>query len=286
VELQVGLALPQYGIDSDGEIWAAMRRATIFAGAAGLGVWLSDHPFAVGPDGVPSGALEPLVCAAALRRVVPGVSVGTLVLAGTMRAPALVAHAARTLGGGLTLGLGGGWYEAEHRAFGVALPSYEERVARIAAVLDALGDVRTRVLVGGTGERVLELAARRADVWNVAWDLPPDAFARLNRRLDEACARAGRDPERVARSVGVTVLVAEDERGLDRSVERLRGRAPFLRDLDRRALAEKIVCGTPEVCAERLAAYGADEIVAALLLRDDSEMLQLFAERVVPLLRR
>ena len=264
-----------------------MLRLARDAAAAGLdAVWLSDHPFAVGPDGVPSGALEPLVCAAALTRAVPGIRIGTLVLAGTMRAPSLVAHSARTIGGRFIAGLGAGWYEAEHRAFGIGMPSYADRIARVEAVVDALGglETRPRVLIGGSGERAIDLAARRADAWNVAWDLPPDAFAALNARVDDACERAGRDAATLTRSVGLTVLVAEDERGLDRSVDRLRARAAFLRDLDRRVLAERIVCGTPEVCAEKLAAYQADEIMAALLLRDDPEMLRLFAERVVPLL--
>jgi alkanesulfonate monooxygenase SsuD/methylene tetrahydromethanopterin reductase-like flavin-dependent oxidoreductase (luciferase family) len=285
---QVGVALPQYQIDVvGGAILPAMHRAARQAEAAGLdAVWLSDHPFAVGPDGVASGALEPLVAAAGLVRTVPQIDVGTLVLAATMRAPALVAHAARAIGPAFVLGLGAGWYEPEHRAFGIALPPYDERLARAEEVLDALGATRPRVLVGGSGPRVLDLAARRADVWNVAWDLPPDAFASLGRRVDEACARAERDPATLARSVGLTVLVAEDGRGLDRSVDRLRARAGFLRDLDRRELSARIVCGTPETCAEKLAAYGADEIVAALLLRDDPEMLGLFAERVVPLVRR
>ena len=286
----VGVALPQYGIDvGEGEAWSAMRRRARDAEAAGLdSVWLSDHPFAVGPDGVPSGALEPLVSAAALARSVPRVPVGTLVLASTMRAPGFVAHAARSLGPRFVAGLGAGWYEDEHRAFGVALPSYGERIARAEAIVDALdllGDARPRVLVGGSGARVLDLAARRADAWNVAWDVPPDVFATLNERLDDACARWGRDPGALARSAGLTVLVADDERGVIRSVETLRARAPFLRDIDSRDLCARIVCGTPDACAEKIAAYRADEIVAALLLRDDPEMLQLFGERVVPLLR-
>lgn len=291
--MQVGVALPQYGIDTGGgDVWPAMRAAALDAEAAGLdAVWLSDHPFAVGPDGIPSGALEPMVCLAALMRAAPGIRVGTLVLSSTMRAPSVVAHATRTISGStgrLVLGLGAGWYEAEHRAFGIALPSYDERATRVEAIVDALdplGAARPRVLVGGSGARIVELAARRADAWNVAWDLPPDAFAALNARVDAACERAGRDPATLARTVGLTALVAEDERGLDRAVERLRGRAPFLLDLDRRALGERIVCGTPEACAEKLAAYSADEIVAALLLRDDPEMLRLFGERVVPLVR-
>jgi alkanesulfonate monooxygenase SsuD/methylene tetrahydromethanopterin reductase-like flavin-dependent oxidoreductase (luciferase family) len=151
--------------------------------------------------------------------------------------------------------------------------------------LHALGDRRPGLLCGGSGPAVLDVAARKADAWNVAWDVPPEGFRSLSAKLDAACERNGRDPRSLSRSVGLTVLVAEDERGLDDAVERLRARAPFLRDVERRTLAPTIVCGPPEACAERIAAYGADEVVAALLLRDDPEMLDLFAERVVPLLR-
>lgn len=288
---RVGLALPQYRIDvgESADVWDAMFGAARAAERNGLdAVWLSDHPFAVGPDGTTSGALEPVVSAAALARAIPRIRVGTLVLAGTMRAPSLLAHSVRGAHARLIAGLGAGWYEAEHRAFGIALPSYADRVARVEAAideLDALGDARPEILVGGSGARILDVAARRADAWNVAWDLDPAIFHSLTARLDDAIARVGRDPATLRRGVGVTVLVAEDRRGLDRAIDRLRARAPFLRDLDRRTLAQKIVCGSPEECAERLAAYDCDEIVAALLLRDDLEMLALFAERVVPLLR-
>jgi alkanesulfonate monooxygenase SsuD/methylene tetrahydromethanopterin reductase-like flavin-dependent oxidoreductase (luciferase family) len=207
-----------------------------------------------------------------------------------MRMPGLTAHVARTVnqGGRFVAGVGAGWYEPEHRAFGLRLPTYEERVAGLVGTLDALdalGGARPPVLCGGTGAAVLELAAHRADAWNVAWDVPAGTFAALNARLDDACDRAGRDPRTLARTVGVTVLVAEDERGLDRAVERLRGRAPFLRGVDRGELAERIVCGTPQECVEKIAAYRADEVIAALLLRDDLEMVRLFGERVARPLR-
>ena len=292
-ETQLGIALPQYAIDVDAGVdpWKEMRRVASAAKSAGLdAVWLSDHPFAIGPDGVASGAADPIVSTAALLRAVPRIRVGTLVLSTTMRSPDLVAHAARTLNvhRRFVAGLGAGWYEPEHRVFGLRLPDYGERIAGLAAQLDALhalGDQRPRVLCGGSGQAVMELAARRADAWNVAWDVPVETFVELSSRVDDACAQAGRDPATLARSVGVTVLVAEDEGGLDRAVDRLRGRAAFLSSLDRRSLGQRIVCGTPEHCVERIAAYGADEVVAALLLRDDIEMLHLFGERVAPFLR-
>ena len=293
--MHAGIALPQYTIDvgRGGRPWPAMLEMTRKAAAARLdSVWLSDHPFALGPGGVTSGALEPLAAAAALIRSIAGIGVGTLVLAPTMRAAGLVAHVARTASGPdprrLIAGVGAGWSEPEHRVFGLRLPPYGERVAALEATVDALraiGDRAPRVLCGGSGDAVLDVASRKADAWNVAWDLPPEGFRALGAKLDAACERAGRDPRSLSRSVGLTVLVAENERGLDRAVERLRTRAAFLRDVDRRTLATRIVCGTPEACAERIAAYGADEIVAALLLRDDPEMLELFGEQVSPLLR-
>lgn len=293
--MKIGTALPQYGIDvaSGAGAWPHALEAAVRAEAFGLdSVWLSDHPFAIGPDGVSSGAFDPLAGMAALARRTARVRVGTLVLSSAMRAPALVAHAFRSLTavapGRIVAGLGAGWYEPEHRAFGVPLPTYSGRLAALEATVDALaalGPGRPEILCGGTGPRLIELAARAADRWNVAWDVPVTSYVELNRMLDAACERAGRDPRAVGRSVGLTVLVAADERGIERAVERLRGRAAFLRGIDRDSLAERIVSGTPERCAERIAAYGADEVVVALLLRDDPEMLELFATEVAPKLR-
>jgi len=292
--VRIGTALPQYGIDaSSGEAWPLAAEMAARAEALGLdAVWLSDHPFAIGPDGVASGAFEPIAGAAALARRTARIRIGTLVLSSAIRAPGLVAHSFRSLSaiapGRVVAGLGTGWYEPEHRAFGVPLPSYAQRLGTLERTVDALialGPERPAVLLGGTGSGLIELAARAADAWNVAWDVTPEAYSELNRKLDAACEGAGRDPRSIARTVGLTVLVAADERGLDDAVSRLRGRAAFLSGVDRRSLAERIVCGTPDRCVERIAAYGADEVVAALLLRDDPEMLELFASEVAAKLR-
>lgn len=290
--MRLGVALPQYAIDvgSGLRAWDEARRVARRAERLGLdAVWLSDHPFALGPDDIPSGAFEPLVAIGALARATDAVGLGTLVLASSMRTPALTGHMARTLAqsgpGRITAGVGTGWYEPEHRAFGVGLPGYGDRAARLERTLDALRSSGARTLCGGAGDAVIDVAARRADAWNVAWDVTPDGFSSLSHRVDAACERAGRDPRTLARTVGLTVAVAEDSRGLAAAVERLRARAVFLAGLDRGALCERIVCGTPEACAERIAAYAADEVIAALLLRDDPEMLDLYGERVAPLLR-
>jgi alkanesulfonate monooxygenase SsuD/methylene tetrahydromethanopterin reductase-like flavin-dependent oxidoreductase (luciferase family) len=292
--MRVGIALPQYRIDvASGRPWPAALGVATAAERFGLdSVWLSDHPFAVGPDGSVSGALEPLTAMAALARGTSLVRIGTLVLASTMRAPALAAHTLGTLSrlapGRIVAGLGAGWYEAEHRAFGLKLPSYAGRIAKLdiaARAIVSLPEPRPALLVGGAGPAVIELVARKGDVWNVAWDMPADAFAEINQKLDVACERAGRDPAAVARTVGVTVAVGTDERALDHAVERLRAKAPFLAGVERATLERRVIIGTPERCAERLSAYRADEVIVALLHRDDAGMLELFATEVARRLR-
>jgi alkanesulfonate monooxygenase SsuD/methylene tetrahydromethanopterin reductase-like flavin-dependent oxidoreductase (luciferase family) len=258
---------------------------------------VSDHLFGAldryGGDETRYGALEPLTTLAALAPVTERVRLGTLVLSATMRAPALVAHTFASLEqlapGRVVAGLGAGWYEPEHRAFGLRLPSYRQRVASLDIASRAIAslepDRRPSVLVGGTGTPVVELAARIADAHNVAWDLAPDALDRLNSRLDRACERAGRDPSTLARTIGLTVAVGRDDRHIEDAITRLRSRASFLAGVDRDVLAERIIVGRPDECAERIAAYRADEVVVALLLRDDPEMLEVLATEVAPQVR-
>lgn len=291
--VRVGIALPQYGVDQASGGPASFPVALGLARHAeqhGLdSVWLSDHPFAVGPDGTVSGAFEPVVAMTSIARATDRIRIGTLVLAGTMRAPAMLAHAAGGLPAERTvIGVGTGWYAPEHRAFGLEMGSYTDRAARLersVVALASLPEPRPRILVGGWGPRVLEIAGRHADQWNVAWDVPPDGFASLSARLDDACRRAGRDPRAVERSVGLTVLLAADDRERDAAVERLRRRAPFLANVDGATLATTILVGSSHECIDRIAAYQADEVVVAPLLRDDAEMIERLAAEVVPALR-
>jgi alkanesulfonate monooxygenase SsuD/methylene tetrahydromethanopterin reductase-like flavin-dependent oxidoreductase (luciferase family) len=287
--MRLGINLPQYAIDfaDPADAVATVMGLARVAEERGVDdVWVSDHPFVVGPDGAVRGALESLVMLGALSRATDRIGLGTLVLASTMRAPALVGHIARTLPASrLTIGAGGGWYKPEHDAFGLRLPSLDERMERLEETLEHARGAGARTLAGGIGVEALAIAARTADVWNAAWDPPPEAFRSMSAKLDEACPAAGRRTAEVARSVGVNLLLARDEAGLERAVEKLRIRAPFLETVTVRTLRERIVCGTPEECAGRIAAYGADEVVVTLALRDDAAMLTLFADEVAPKLR-
>ena len=285
--MRAGLNLPQYTIDVDGPLSpdAVVRVARAAEDGGFDSVWLSDHPFAIGPDGTVSGALEATTTMAHVAAATERVMVGSLVLASSMRPPQQLAATVRALSlvapSRVVIGLGTGWYLPEHQAFGVSLGRYPDRVASLARNAVAAREAGGVVLVGGVSQRLIDVAASHADVWNCAWDVPADVFLSLSRSLDESCFRAGRDPASVVRSIGVTLLVGARAE-MHRAVEAVRARAPFLGSLELEELERSIVAGTADECAERIAAYGADEVVITPFVRDDLDLVARIAEEVAP----
>lgn len=292
--MRVGVALAQYDVDFvHGHVDAAAAiDYALAAEEAGLdSVWLSDHAFAVATDGSVSGSLDAAPLAAAVAARTTRVEVGTLVLSCAIRSPeetAAIAAAIRSVAGPrATCGIGAGWNPVTHAALGIHLGDYTDRAGRLgttAALVRGL-EPRTRLLVGGWGEPVLAVAARLADTWNLAWDVPPEAFRAVSARLDAVCEASGRDPRDVRRSIGVTVLVGETRAACEASVTAVAGRAPFLSGLRLADVESRIVTGTPERCAEAIAAFGADEVVVTPFVRDDADLLAAISSDLAPLLR-
>jgi F420-dependent oxidoreductase-like protein len=158
---------------------------------------------------------------------------GLMVTANTFRHPAVLAKIATTVdvvsGGRLEVGLGAGWFEEEHRQYGLALPPIGARMRRLeeaCQILEALWtqpratfegvhyQVREAVhepkpvqrphpplVIGTSGERVgLRIAARHAQTWNMA-RATPEEFAKKSALLDEYCREIGRDPAEIERSI-------------------------------------------------------------------------------------
>jgi len=287
--VRVGLNLPQYEIDFAGRPERAVESARAAEDAGLDAVWLSDHPFAVAPDGSVSGALDAVVTMGHIAANTSRIVVGSLVLACSMRSTEQISSAARELAlvapERAVLGLGAGWFAPEHRAFGAHLGTFKERLRALEETVDAVRESRVEVLIGGTGEHVLDLAARSADWWNCSWDVPVEVFRRLGQSLDAASARADRDPSSVRRSVGVTVLLAASREEAQRAVDGVARRASFLRALDLSELERAIVVGDADVCARRIAEYGADEVVITPFERDDIDGIKRLGGELVPLLR-
>ena len=168
------------------------------------------------------------------------IRLGTLVLSNTYRHPALLANMAATLdvisGGRLLLGIGAGWQQNEHEAYGLdlmqvgpRLDSFEEACQVMTSLLreprttfhgdyyeitDApcepkpLQD-RLPLLIGGKGEkRMLRVVATYADEWN-SWTTP-ELFRHRSQVLDHHCADLGRDPASITRSTQAVLQMSND----------------------------------------------------------------------------
>jgi F420-dependent oxidoreductase-like protein len=278
------------------------------------GFFRSDHFLTMGrASGLP-GPSDSWASLAALAVQTSRVRLGTLVSSATFRQPGLlavtVAQVDQMSGGRIELGLGTGWYAAEHTAYGVPFPSTKERFERLGEQLeiitglwatpvgerftfkgkhyelsDAPGlpkPVQTPgppVIVGGVGRRVTpRLAARFAAEYNVAFR-SLEATREAYDRAAEACAELGRDEGSVplARSVAQTVVCGRDDAEVRRRAVAI-GQSPEQVD----------IAGTPDQIVETVARFGelgASRFYMQILDLSDLDHLDLIAERVAPQLR-
>jgi alkanesulfonate monooxygenase SsuD/methylene tetrahydromethanopterin reductase-like flavin-dependent oxidoreductase (luciferase family) len=220
--------------------WRDLHAACVAAERAGWdSLWIDDHLLADEGDWT-DAKLEGWATVAALASVTSRARLGLLVAANTFRWPGLTAKLATTAdhltGGRFVLGLGGGWFEREHDAFGIDFGAgFGERLDRLdeAAGLirrlldgerfdhegrfytmhDALCEPRPiqprlPILIGGSGPtKTLRTTARYADLWNGYG--PPERIAETSDTLLERCAEVGRPFEEIERTVILDAVVRD-----------------------------------------------------------------------------
>ncbi|HEU5361865.1 MAG TPA: LLM class flavin-dependent oxidoreductase [Gaiellaceae bacterium] len=203
IEGQEGVTWPQ---------WLALARAAEDAGLEAL--FRSDHYRAIS-SGDPNGALDAWGTICALAAVTTTLRLGSLVSPVTFRKPSVLAKLVTTAdhvsGGRVELGIGAGWFEAEHEAYGFdfatsasRLDELDRQLAEITRQWTEADDVwpkplqkpRPPIIVGGRAKpRTVASAIRFADEYNTVWPTLEEARER-RKRLDAAAAEAGRDPLR------------------------------------------------------------------------------------------
>ncbi|MCU0267819.1 MAG: LLM class F420-dependent oxidoreductase [Acidimicrobiales bacterium] len=278
------------------------------------GFFRSDHYLKMGDvSGLP-GPTDSWVTLGAIARETSRIRLGTLVCSATFRLPGplavAVAQVDRMSGGRVELGIGAGWFDDEHLAYGVPFPPLGERFDILEEQLQIVtglwrapvdgqfsfeGHHFTLVgspalpkplqpggpplIMGGYGaRRTPRLAAAYASEFNVPFP-PLEVFTDQVGRVRAACERIGRDPDDLRYSVALVVCAGENDEEVELRAGHI-GRT--VEDLKRNGAA-----GRPAEVLDKLATYfeaGAERIYLQVLDLDDLEHLHLLGEQVLRLL--
>ncbi|MCT7357365.1 LLM class F420-dependent oxidoreductase [Streptomyces sp. 15-116A] len=267
----------------------------------------SDHYLKMGSvDGLP-GPTDAWITLAGLARETRRIRLGTLMTAATFRLPGVlaiqVAQVDQMSGGRVELGLGAGWFEEEHKAYGIPFP--KEKFARLEEQLEIVTGLwstevggtydfhgtyydltnspalpkpaqpKVPVLIGGHGtSRTPRLAARYADEFNMPFASPEDSAAQFG-RVRAAAEEAGRDPGDIACSNLLVVCVGKDDHELARRA------AAIGREVDE--LRANGLAGSPAEVVDKIGRYqeiGSRRIYLQLLDLTDLDHLELISSQV------
>jgi alkanesulfonate monooxygenase SsuD/methylene tetrahydromethanopterin reductase-like flavin-dependent oxidoreductase (luciferase family) len=269
------------------EQWRALAHAAETARLDGL--FRSDHYRSI-LRGEPAGSLDAWATLAALAVSTTRIRLGTLVSPVTFRPASVLAKNAVTVdhvsGGRVELGIGAGWYQAEHETYGFPFPSTRKRFDELERQLgeihrqwasdsDAwpkpLQQPRPPIIVGGSARpRGVRLAIRFADEYNTTFAGLDEARER-RRALDDAAREAGREP--LTFSIMTGCVVGRDAAEAGERLERWR-------QITRQA-GRPTFCGTVDEVVEELRAYervGVERAMLQHLDHDDVEMVALLGE--------
>ena len=289
-----------------------MRRLWKFADDSGFDWFsVSDHFQESPPQGGDGDCFESVAALTAAAMETRRVRLGCLVWCINYRNPGLLAKSLTTIdhlsGGRVECGLGAGWHGIEYQAFGIPFERIgvrEDQLEEYAQVMRRLFDPEkvstfdgkhfqlhdarnnpkplqphVRIWIGGRGEkRTLRAAARYADGWNAPY-IGPAEWTQKNQVLDDWCAREGRDPRAILRTVNVGFYLGADERGAARAEALYQSH--FGSDA-----RDGFFRGTPRQAIEKVAAYrdaGVQRINIALRQGPyDWDALHAFADQVLP----
>jgi F420-dependent oxidoreductase-like protein len=275
----------------------------------------SDHYLKMGDGSGLPGPTDSWVTLAGLARETARIRLGTLMSAATFRYPGplaiSVAQVDEMSAGRIELGLGAGWFGAEHTAYGIPFPGVTERFDRLEEQLEIITGLwetpvgktfsfggsyytltdspalpkpvqrpRPPILVGGQGpRRTPSLAARFADEYNAAFVSDEETGAAFG-RVRDACAAAGRDPASLVYSAAQTVCCG-------RTAAELARRAAAI-GYDVAELEGIGLAGSPAHIVDRLGVYaglGASRMYLQVLDLHDLDHLELIAAEVMPQVR-
>ncbi len=242
------------------------------------GLWLADH--FLPEEDKPIPVHESWITLAALARDVPRVRLGTMVTGNTYRHPAVLANMVATLDnlsdGRAVLGVGSGWQQNEHEAYGIEYGTVASRLRRLDEAcqifkglfgnqyFDFDGEFyqlkhaplepkpkqdNLPLMIGGGGEKVtLKIVAKYADEWNVWADVP--TITHKMSVLERHCESVARDPKQIDRSAVALLFLSDDEN--------------YIKSMKSAKIAMPSIIGGVNEVRDTVAAYaqaGVDELI-------------------------
>ncbi len=279
-------------------------------------VWTWDHLYAIFGNPL-QPIFEGFTAMAAVAKVTKRIELGHFVVANTFRNPGLVAKAMITIdhisGGRGIMGIGGAWFETEHRAFGLpfgrspgerlkwlaeATPAIRRLLDGEAVTSDGTGRYefdrlkmvplpfsrRMPLMIGGGGERkTLRIVAEHADIWNVFGT--PETLRHKDEVLRQHCEDVGRDADAIERTVGCKITIRATESEAFQALDGILAN----NDLTLADVADDHTfwTGTPEQVAEKMDAYrriGFNTFLVELPAPYDEETMESLTNIVAPML--
>jgi F420-dependent oxidoreductase-like protein len=270
----------------------------------------SDHYVAMSGDGLP-GPTDSWVTLGGIARETSTIRLGTMVTSATFRYPGplavSVAQVDEMSGGRVELGLGAGWFEAEHKAYAIPFPPLGERFDRLSEQLDIIRGLWTTptgetfdfsgthytvedspalpkpvqaphppiVIGGGGAKRTPALTAKFASEFNMPF-APLDDLKTQYGRVAAALADAGRAPDSLTYSAAFVVCAGRDESEIARRADAIGREVDELR-------SDSPLVGTPEEIVDRLSPFaeaGVQRVYIQVLDMSDLDHLESFAEVV------
>ncbi len=288
----------------------------------GLGydsAWVFDHLLPLSPN-ASDPILEGWTTLAALAAETSNVDIGVMVTSNTFRHPAVLAKMAATVdivsGGRLLFGIGAGYFEPEHEAFGIELGSVKERADRLAEACEIFKGLWTEesfsfegkhyvikdapcepkpirkpyppILIGGSGEKLtLRTTAIHADQWNMPpgdTGVSPEEFAAKLAVLHQRCAEVGRDPAEIETNLALMIVIEDD----DAAAKTRRDEIASAFGLSDETKMKMILAGDPDTLVadiKRYEAVGVDHFDAILINGVNYADAEMFGGEVIPAFR-
>ncbi len=282
-------------------------------------LWVNDHLLAsVGPS--EGSEFEAWTLLAAMATVTSKVKIGAMVTSNTFRHPVVLAKMATTVdhlsNGRLVLGIGAGWFEREHQAYGITFPSVKDRTKALGESLEVITKLwaaeptasfkgqyysitdapfmpkpvqkpHPPIMIGGIGEkRVLPLVAKYAQMWNIP-NLEASKIAEKGKILQEACKKIGRNCAEIEWSYLTPLYIKADPSSAQSLLETL----AKLRNITTDEARKSILIGDSEAIRQQVQAYidaGVTHFIINLRKPGlyDREGVRMFAKEVMPHFRQ